>query len=222
MTSPATWSDVDRFFQGVVQADDALDAAQRDADAAGLPSISVSPAHGKLLHLLARIHGARRILEIGTLAGYSTIWMARALPDDGRLITLEFEPRHAAIAKANLERAGVANRVEIRVGPAIESLRTMQADRAEPFDLTFIDADKVSTGDYFEAALSLSRPGSLIVVDNVVRNGGVADPASTDPSVKAMRAFTEQLSLESRVSATGVQTVGVKGYDGFVLALVLR
>ena len=216
-----TWADVDRFFQDVVQADEALDAALHDADAAGLPSISVSPAHGKLLHLLVRIRGARRVLEIGTLAGYSTIWMARALPAGGRLITLEFEPKHAAVAQANLERAGVGDRVEIRIGPAIETLRAMQGQPSEPFDLTFIDADKVSTIPYFEAALTLSRPGSLIIVDNVVRSGGIADASNSDPSVKAMRAFTEHLAQERRVAATGVQTVGVKGYDGFVLALVL-
>ncbi len=219
------WSDVDSYIAELLLGEDpALDAALQASAAAGLPPIAVSPPQGKLLHLLARIHGARSILEVGTLGGYSTIWLARALPDDGRLITLELDPGYAAVAEANVERAGLAVLVEIRVGPALQSLRALVAEQRDPFDLIFIDADKRSTPEYFEQALELSRPGSVIVTDNVVRDGALIDAGSDDPGVQGMRRFHELLASErsrgQRVSATTIQTVGSKGYDGFTLALV--
>ena len=218
MTSD-TWSAVDRFVVDTLsESDPILDAAQRAADTAGLPAISVSAAQGKFLHLLARIRGARRILEIGTLAGYSTIWLARALPPGGQLITLEYDPRHADVARANIARAGLADRVEVRVGRAIEALPGLVVD--EPFDLIFIDADKPSTADYFRWALKLSRPGTVIVVDNVVRDGRLVD-ANGDGDVQGMRRFLEAAANEARVEGTVLQTVGVKGYDGFALLLVV-
>jgi len=214
-----TWSAVDRFVVDTLSdSDPVLDAAQRAADTAGLPAISVSAAQGKFLHLLARIRGARRILEIGTLAGYSTIWLARALPSGGQLITLEYDPRHADVARANIARAGLADRVEVRVGRAIEALPGLVVD--EPFDLIFIDADKPSTADYFRWALKLSRPGTVIVVDNVVRDGRLVD-ANGDGDVQGMRRFLEAAANEARVEGTVLQTVGVKGYDGFALLLVV-
>jgi predicted O-methyltransferase YrrM len=214
-----TWSAVDRFVVDTLSdSDPVLDAAQRAADTAGLPAISVSAAQGKFLHLLARIRGARRILEIGTLAGYSTIWLARALPPGGQLITLEYDPRHADVARANIARAGLADRVEVRVGRAIEALPALVVD--EPFDLIFIDADKPSTADYFRWALKLSRPGTVIVVDNVVRDGRLVD-ANGDADVQGMRRFLEAAANEARVEGTVLQTVGVKGYDGFALLLVV-
>jgi len=214
-----TWSAVDRFVVDTLShSDPVLDAAQRAADTAGLPAISVSAAQGKFLHLLARIRGARRILEIGTLAGYSTIWLARALPPGGQLITLEYDPRHADVARANIARAGLADRVELRVGRAIEALPGLVVD--DPFDLIFIDADKPSTADYFRWALKLSRPGTAIVVDNVVRDGRVVD-ANGDGDVQGMRRFLEAAANEARVEGTVLQTVGVKGYDGFALLLVV-
>jgi predicted O-methyltransferase YrrM len=213
-----TWSSVDRYvIDTLSESDPVLEAAQRAADSAGLPAISVSAAQGKFLHLLARIRVARRILEIGTLAGYSTIWLARALPPGGRLITLEFDPRHAEVARANLSRAGVADRVEVRVGRAIDALPGLAA--GDPFDLIFIDADKPSTTDYFRWAVKLSRPGTVIVVDNVVRDGRVID-AGGDGDVQGMRRFLEAAAAEPRVDGTVLQTVGVKGYDGFALLLV--
>jgi len=213
-----TWSSVDRYvIDTLAESDPVLEAAQRAADSAGLPAISVSAAQGKFLHLLARIRVARRILEIGTLAGYSTIWLARALPPGGRLITLEFDPRHAEVARANLSRAGVADRVELRVGRAIDALPGLAA--GDPFDLIFIDADKPSTSDYFRWAVKLSRPGTVIVVDNVVRDGRVID-AGGDGDVQGMRRFLEAAAAEPRVDGTVLQTVGVKGYDGFALLLV--
>ena len=219
--SDPRWTSVDDYFRTlVVRPDEALDAALHDAEAAGLPAISVSPAQGKLLHLVARILGARRILEVGTLAGYSTIWLARALPPGGRVITLEADDKHARVARANLERAGLSGIVDVRLGLALDTLQQLEAEGAGPFDLIFIDADKVNTADYFRRALRLSRPGSLIIVDNVVRDGAVADPATTDASVQGMRRFSDAVSKEPRVSATAIQTVGSKGYDGFVLALV--
>jgi predicted O-methyltransferase YrrM len=204
----------------VVRPDEALDAAQHASDTAGLPAIAVAPNHGKLLHLLARLQGARRILEIGTLAGYSTIWLARALPPDGRLITLEVDERHAAVAGANLERAGVADRAEIRVGRALDTLPALGADA--PFDLVFIDADKENNPDYFRWALRLSREGSLIVVDNVVRRAAIAlaEPDNDDPAVQGTRRVLELIAAEPIVSATVIQTVGTKGYDGLAIALV--
>jgi predicted O-methyltransferase YrrM len=216
------WAAVDRYITNLlVQPDPALDAALEASDAAGLPSINVAPNQGKLLHLLARVQGARSILEIGTLGGYSTIWLARALPADGRLITLEADPKHAEVARANIERAGLADIVELRPGPALETLPRIAAEGLGPFDLIFIDADKPSNPDYFEWALKLSRRGSLILVDNVVRNGAVIDVVSTDPNVQGVRRFNELLAAEPRVSATEIQTVGCKGYDGLAVALVI-
>lgn len=215
------WSAVDQYFADLlIEPDPALAAALAASAEAGLPAINVSPNQGKLLHLLARAIGARRILEIGTLGGYSTIWLARALPADGRLLTLEADPRHAEIARGNIARAGLAGVVEVRVGKALETLPRLLDAGEGPFDLTFIDADKPSTTDYFDWALRLSRPGSLIIVDNVVRGGEVADPASESESVRAIRRFLDRLAAEPRVTATAVQTVGAKGYDGLAIALV--
>ena len=215
------WTAVDQYISGLlVPPDAALDAALRDSEAAGLPAINVSPPHGKFLQLLARVVGARTILEIGTLGGYSTIWLARALPAGGHLITLEAEPKHAEIARANIARAGLAGVVEVRLGPAIETLPQLVAERRGPFDFIFIDADKPGYSDYFAWALRLSRRGSLIVADNVIRKGAVADALSADAMVQGVRRFNEVLAAEPRVSATVIQTVGVKGYDGFAIALV--
>jgi len=217
----AQWTAVDRYITDLlVPSEPILDAALEASDAAGLPPHNVSPNQGKLLQLLAQIHGARSILEIGTLAGYSTIWLARALPPGGRLITLEANPKHAAVARANIERAGLATVVDIRVGRAIETLPALVAERQGPFDLIFIDADKPSNPDYLSWALKLSRRGSLIVADNVVRDGAVIDP-NGDANVQGIRRFNELLAANSRVSATAIQTVGSKGYDGFALALII-
>jgi len=211
------WAAVDDYVDRVVVGSDpVLDAALAASVAAGLPAIQVSPAQGKLLHLLARAIGARRILEVGTLGGYSTIWLARALPAGGSLVTLELDPRHAAVARENLRHAGLDGVVDIRVGPALDTLGTL----AGPFDLAFIDADKPHNPDYFAAALRLARPGGVIVVDNVVRDGRVVDAASTDPAVQGVRRMNELIAAEPRVSATTIQTVGSKGWDGFTLALV--
>jgi predicted O-methyltransferase YrrM len=215
------WSNVEHYIaDSLVQSDAALDAALVASDAAGLPSINVSPNHGKLLHILASMIRATRILEIGTLGGYSTIWLARALPPGGRLVTLEAERKHVEIARRNIDAAGVGRAVDIEFGPALDTLPRIAAASREPFDLSFIDADKVNTVPYFEWALKLSRPGSIIVVDNVVRKGEIADPASADKAVQAMRRFYERLADEPRVAATAIQTVGTKGYDGFAIALV--
>ena len=216
------WSAVDSYIgENLVPADPVLEAALRASADAGLPPISVSPSQGKLLHLLARAQGARTILEIGTLGGYSAIWLARALPSGGRLITLEAEPRHAQVARANLARAGLADVAEVRVGPAQDTLPKLHAAGDGPFDLIFIDADKPGYPDYLPWSVRLSRPGSMIIADNVVRDGAVADSASTDANVQGVRRFIEMLAAEPRVSATAIQTVGSKGYDGFTLALVL-
>jgi predicted O-methyltransferase YrrM len=215
------WSKVDAYIaEQLVKTDSALDRALETSAAAGLPAINVSPNHGKLLHILARLVNARAILEIGTLGGYSTIWMARALPPGGRLITLEFEPKHAELAKANIAHAGLSNVVDVRLGMALETLPGIAAENTGPFDLIFIDADKVSTADYFQWALKLARVGSLIVVDNVIRKGEVANATTDDPAVKGMRRFVEMAAAEPRVIATAIQTVGGKGYDGFSIALV--
>jgi len=216
------WTEVDRFItERLVPDDHALEAALEANAAAGLPSIDVAPNQGKLLHLLARSMGARRTLEIGTLGGYSTIWLARALPPGGRLVTLEVDPKHAAVARANLDRAGHSETVEIRVGAAKESLARLHEEGAEPFDFIFIDADKPNIPDYLSWALKLAKPGTLIVIDNVVREGAVVDAASTDPAVQGVRAMFEMLAAEPRLSATSIQTVGSKGYDGFAMALVV-
>ncbi|MFD7086677.1 O-methyltransferase [Streptomyces sp. NPDC059896] len=220
--SQEQWNAVERYFTDqLVPADEALTAALAASEAAGLPAISVAPNEGKLLHLLARVQGARRILEIGTLGGYSTIWLARALPEDGKLISLEYDPAHAEVARANLAHAGLDKIAEVRTGPALESLPVLAAEDAGPFDLVFIDADKKNNPHYVEWALKLTRSGSLIIVDNVVRNGAVADAHSTDAAVLGTRRAIELMAEHPRLSATAVQTVGTKGYDGFALARVL-
>jgi predicted O-methyltransferase YrrM len=215
------WSAVDAYIiDRLLPADPALDAALSNNEAAGLPRYDVSPTQGKFLHLLARMIGARRILEIGTLGGYSTIWLARALPEGGRIVTLEFDPHHADVAKANIERAGCSHLVDLRIGAALDSLPKVERDAIGPFDLVFIDADKPNNPGYLEWALKLSRPGAVIVCDNVVRDGAVVDAKSSDKSVRGIRAFFDMLSAEPRVSATALQTVGSKGWDGFTIALV--
>ncbi|MFD7639340.1 O-methyltransferase [Kitasatospora sp. NPDC059795] len=219
--NPEQWAAVDDYVADrLIGEDEALDAALQAADRAGLPPIAVSASQGKLLHLLARMQGARRILEIGTLAGYSAIWLARALPDDGRLTTLEIDPAHAAVATANVERAGLANRVEVRLGAARDTLRQLVEEGVEPYDLVFVDADKPSIPHYLEASLALTRPGSVIVVDNVVRGGRLADAHSTDEAVRGVRQLHDLLAGDKRLDATTVQTVGHKGYDGFTLIRV--
>jgi predicted O-methyltransferase YrrM len=216
------WTEVERYFDGLLLSiDPALEAALKASSSAGLSPINVTPSQGKLLWLLARVQGARKVLEIGTLGGYSAIWMASALPVGGRLTTLEVDPKAAKVARANVRRAGLANVVEVRLGPALETLPKLAAGREGPFDLIFIDADKPSNPEYFRWALKLSRPGSLIVVDNVVREGEVVDRASRDPNVLGVRRLAELLRAEPRVSATAIQTVSSKGYDGFVVALVI-
>ena len=221
--SQETWNAVDEYLtETLVKPDAALEAALQDSEAAGLPAISVSPPQGKFLNLLARVQGARNILEIGTLGGYSAIWLARALPPGGgRLITLEGDPLHAKVARANLARAGFANLAQVRLGRAIDTLPELEREGAGPFDLVFIDADKPSNPEYFAWALKLSRRGTVIVVDNVVRRGAVADAASDDAAVQGVRRLNAMMALEPRVSATAIQTVGVKGYDGFAVALVV-
>jgi len=216
-----TFSAVDEFVAAtVVVEDEALRAVVEAAKAAGLPSIQVSPPQGKLLQMLVRLVGARTVLEFGTLGGYSSILMARALPEDGRLITLEANPKFAAVASASIARAGLGDVVEVRIGPALESLPGLEEEGAGPFDLVFIDADKVNTPNYFAWALDRTRPGGLIIADNVVRDGSLAKEDSDDPATQAQRQLHETLLEEPRVSATTIQTVGVKGYDGFLIALV--
>jgi predicted O-methyltransferase YrrM len=220
--SQERWTAVDDYIDAaLVPADPTLDAALRASADAGLPDISVSPAQGKLLHLLALGQGARRILEIGTLGGYSTIWLARALPPGGQLITLEADPGHAEVARANLANAGLADVSEVRVGRALDTLPLLDGAGDGPFDLIFIDADKPSYPDYLAWSVRLSRPGTMIIADNVVRDGDVIDAASRLPGVQGVRRFIEAMAAEPRVSATVVQTVGRKGYDGFALAVVL-
>jgi len=215
------WTAVDNYIADLfIQQDFALQAALDSSAAAGLPTINVSPAQGKLLHLLARVQGARKILELGTLGGYSTIWLARALPPDGRLISLEVDPKRAEIARANIARAELANMVEIKVGRAADSMQKLLAEGRGPFDLIFIDADKPSYAEYLQWSLKLSRPGTLILADNVIRKGAVADPASTDENVRGIRKFNEVLAAETRVTTSVIQTVGSKGYDGLALILV--
>jgi predicted O-methyltransferase YrrM len=215
------WVAVDRYFSDLfVPADRALDEALAASDAAGLPSINVSPCQGKLLWLLAKMLGARRVLEIGTLGGYSTIWLARALPSDGRIVTLEIDPRHADVARGNFARAGVANVVDLRLGKGIDTLSQLRVDGDGPFDLIFIDADKPSYTDYLTSSIALSRPGTVIVADNVVRSGRVADATSTDAAVQGVRRFNAAVAADARLAATAVQTVGIKGYDGFTILRV--
>jgi len=218
--SENTWSAVDAYFTGALNsADPILDAAVRASVAAGLPSIQVSAAQGKMLHVLALAQGAKRILELGTLGGYSAIWLARALPADGRLVTLELDPKHAEVAGRNFVHAGIAERIELHVGPALDTLARLGAQRTEPFDLVFIDADKPNNLNYVQAALELSRVGALIIVDNVVREGAVIS-RERDAAAEGVRRMVEWIGGEPRLSATVIQTVGDKGYDGFLLARV--
>ncbi len=221
------WTAIDGYIvEHLLPPDPALDRAIAAGEAAGLPPIAITSNQGKLLELLARIHGAHRILELGTLGGYSTIWLARALPEDGRLITLEREPRYAEVARANISSAGFAEAVQVRVGPALETLPELYEEGAGPFDLIFIDADKQNYPGYLEWSLKLSRVGTLIIGDNVVRGGAILDPKAEDPSFEdggiaaGVRRFYELLAAEPRVSATAIQTVGAKGHDGFAVALV--
>lgn len=222
MTATASHADVDQYLSNLFAPHDAaLQNSLTASTAAGLPEIQVSATQGKFLHMMVRLQKARTILEIGTLGGYSAIWMARALPSDGRLVTLEFDPKHAEVAKKNLAVAGLADRVDVRVGRALETLPKVAADGLGPFDLVFIDADKQSNPDYFTWALKLTRPGSLILVDNVVRDGAVIDAGSTDTSVQGTRRVLEMMAAEPRVSATALQSVGAKGWDGIAMAVVI-
>ncbi|MDN3352714.1 O-methyltransferase [Actinomadura sp. DC4] len=219
--SAELWTAVDDYFdRALVPSDPALDAALEASAEAGLPRIGVAPNQGKMLQLLARLQGARRILEVGTLGGYSTIWLARALPPGGRLITLEVDPKHAEVARANVARAGLADVVDLRLGPALETLPKLATEGGGPFDMIFIDADKPNNREYFGWAIELARPGTLIVVDNVVRYGQVVDPDDTDPDTQGVHRLNELIASEPRVSAMAMQTVGRKGHDGFVMALV--
>ena len=221
--SKELWTAVDQYICGqLVPADPVLDQVLESSAAAGLPPIAVTPNLGKLLYLLARIQGARKILEIGTLAGYSTIWLARALPPGGRLITLEADPKHAEISRNNIAKAGLSQMVEVRLGDALEALPKLQAENCGPFDLIFVDAEKRDNPDYFVWSLKLSRPGTILVFDNVVRDGAVIDPSNTTPSVEGIRRFNELVAAEPRVTGTAIQTVGSKGYDGFAVLLVTK
>jgi len=216
------WTAVDQYINAtLIPSDPVMEAALHASAEAGLPPIQVSPPQGKFLHLLARSQGARTILEIGTLGGYSSIWLARALPPDGRLLTLEANAKHAEVARSNFARAGLAGLIELRLGPALHTLSQLAAEAPGPFDFIFIDANKSAMAEYFDWALKLSRRGTMIIADNVIRDGTVIDAASKDADVQGVRRFNEQLAAEPRVSATEIQTVGSKGYDGFALALVL-
>jgi predicted O-methyltransferase YrrM len=218
----ALWTSVDHYFaDALLPHDEALAHALAASRAAGLPDIAVSPLQGKLLWSIAKMHGAKRILEVGTLGGYSGIWLARALPEGGKVVTLEIDPKHADVARKNFAHAGLADRIELREGRAIDSLATIEAEARGPFDLTFIDADKQSGAEYFAAALRMSRVGSVILVDNVVRHGGVIDAESDEPRIVGTRRMVEAIAKEPRVTATTIQTVGAKGYDGFLLAIVV-
>ncbi len=218
----AKWTAVDEYFDAALHlTDGTLESALATNRADGLPSIDVSPAQGKFLHLLARMVGAKRILEIGSLGGYSSIWLARALPEDGQLVTLEISPKHAKTARENLEHAGFGALAEVRVGPALDTLAALKREAGAPFDFVFIDADKPNNANYLKAALGLARPGAVIVCDNVVRDGTIADAASRDPNVLGARALFEAIADEPRLSGVGLQTVGAKGWDGFAIALVV-
>ncbi|MGB6974298.1 MAG: O-methyltransferase [Terracidiphilus sp.] len=218
-----TWTQVDHYFgDHLLSADPAFEAVLHANREAGLPAIDLTPLQGKFLHLLARICGARRILEVGTLGGYSTLWLARALPDDGLIVTLERNPDHARVARANLQQAGALNRVDLRLGPAADALRDLVQARVAPFDLIFLDADKAGLPDYLDWSLKLARPGTVIVADNVVREGKILDAASNDADVQGVLRFTQRLAAEPRLSSTVLQTVGIKGYDGFALSVVVE
>jgi predicted O-methyltransferase YrrM len=219
--SKELWTTVDQYMvERLIPRDPVLDEALHANAAAELPTIDVAPNQGKLLHLLARIQGARRILEIGTLGGYSTIWLARALPSGGQLITLEAEAKHAEVAKRNIDRAGLSSIVELRLGPALDSLSRLHKEKPLPFDFIFIDADKANNPGYLEWSLKLSRPGTIILVDNVVRDGAVINPEDSDPGVQGIRRFFDMVAADSRLDATALQTVGSKGLDGFALVIV--
>ncbi|MFZ0745770.1 MAG: O-methyltransferase [Terracidiphilus sp.] len=216
------WTEVDRYFGDLLApSDPALDAALRANTEAGLPSIDVTWFLGRFLELLVRISGARRVLEIGTLGGYSTIWLARALPEGGHIVSLELDPHHAEVARANLLKAGALDRVDLQIGRATDTLETLQARGAAPFDLIFIDADKSGYPGYLDWSLKLSHPGTVIIADNVVRDGKVIEAENADPNIQGVRRFTDLVAAEPRLSATVLQTVGSKGYDGFALAVVL-
>ncbi|GAA0352903.1 O-methyltransferase [Bacillus horti] len=218
-----TWTAVDEYMTDLlVPTDPSLEAALKANEAANLPAIDVAPNQGKFLHLLAQMNGAKRILEIGTLGGYSTIWMAKALPADGKLVTLEYEPKHAEVALSNIEKAGYSNLVELRKGEALDSLQQLHDEGQEPFDLIFIDADKENNPHYFQWALTFSKKGTLIIVDNVVRDGEVVNANSNDERVHGVRRMFELMAQEARVSTTAIQTVGSKGYDGLSIALVIK
>jgi predicted O-methyltransferase YrrM len=222
-TGTALWTEVDRYFAGLLAPrDEKLDAAVEANRKAGLPAIDVSPLQGKFLHVLVQMAQAKRVLEIGTLGGYSTIWMARALPRGGRIVSLELEPRHAAVARANLKNAGLLRRVDLRVGPALRSLSQLASEGAGPFDLVFIDADKGNNPRYLDWAIKLSRPGTVIVVDNVARHGHVIEAGSSEPDIVGTRRCMQKMAAHPRLSAVALQTVGSKGLDGFALALVTR
>lgn len=219
--SMKTWASVDDYIvEALFDADPALDAVLAANHDHGLPAIDVSPAQGKLLSLLARMQGAKKVLEIGTLGGYSTIWMARALPVDGKVMTLELDPHHASVARSNFERAGVSDRVELRVGPALQSLAALGAENAGPFDFIFIDADKPNNPHYLSWAMRLSRPGTVIVCDNVIRDGAVVNEDGRDANVEGARAAFSFIGGDKRLEGTAIQTVGAKGYDGFAIAIV--
>jgi predicted O-methyltransferase YrrM len=221
MSNETTWTAVDDYFRKLLLSpDQALEQSLADSVAAGLPAIAVSPLQGKQLLVLAQMQNSKKILEIGTLGGYSTIWLARALPGDGHLITCEFSPKHAEVAKANIARAGLSQKVEVRVGPALDTLPLLAAEKRGPFDFIFVDADKKNNPGYFEWALKLSRPGTVILVDNVVRDGAVADLKNIDPDIVGIRRMHEVIAAEPRVTATAIQTVGAKGYDGYTLIRV--
>ena len=215
------WTEVDQYFSGkLLPKDPILDAAIESAEKAGLPPIAVSPNQGKFLHMLAQLIGARAILELGTLGGYSTIWLARGMRSGGRLTTIELDPKHAEVARSNISRAGLKDVVEIRIGSALDVLPQLSAEKRGPFDLIFIDADKQNIPAYFEWSMKLSHPGTVIIVDNVVRDGEVIDPNSPDDRIAGVRKFVDVLAADSRASATTIQTVGTKGYDGFTMVLV--
>ena len=217
------WKQVDQYFaDALIAPGDGFSAALEANHQANLPPIDVTALQGKFLELLVRATGARRILEIGTLGGYSTLWLARALPDDGLVLTLELEPRHAEIAKKNIDAAGLADRIELRVGPAAETLAALVKENAAPFDFIFIDADKAGYPEYLRWSMKLSHPGSLIVADNVVRDGEVIDPENPDANIQGVRRFTELIAAEPKLATTVLQTVGSKGYDGFAIAVVMR
>jgi predicted O-methyltransferase YrrM len=216
------WKQVDQYFaDALIAHGDGFNAALDANRKADLPAIDVTPLQGKFLEILARATRSKRILEIGTLGGYSTLWLARAIPEDGLIVTLELEPRHAEVAQQNLEAAGLAHRVELRIGPALETLAALVQEHSAPFDFIFIDADKAGYPEYLQRSLQLSHPGTLIVADNVVRDGKVIDPENPDPNIRGVRRFTEMITAEPRLSATALQTVAGKGYDGFVIAVVL-